>query len=210
MPRFAKGGSRGYYTPRGIKMRRIRAISAAVCAVVLITSTAVGSEPISPDARDFAEAHATLAGRSLPLERITEYHCHDRDFPLIRCFETEAESLADQGIDPRESPSSGLTDSVELSASGAQALSSTLYTIFYRDWFHGGPSYGAYGNISSLSSIGWDNQISSFRLYNGARPRWFLGSFYSGGYSCWTGDQSILGSGWNDTISSVEAARFSC
>lgn len=44
---------------------------------------------------------AVLDGEPIPAHDVGRYHCHDRDFPLIRCFTTEAARDADVEADGR-------------------------------------------------------------------------------------------------------------
>ncbi|MEW5992394.1 MAG: hypothetical protein AB1736_13765 [Chloroflexota bacterium] len=131
---------------------------------------------------------AELAGRPIPLIAVAEHHCHDLDFPRIRCFQTAAE----------------LSAALELNL-GLLSLAATSYVQVYEYSWYGGSSMVMSQDYSVLAWIGWNDRISSFRALNSETGSFHWDWFYGGGtpYTfCCNQNVSSLGI-WNDNISSV-------
>ncbi|MBI2763652.1 MAG: hypothetical protein HYX54_07895, partial [Chloroflexi bacterium] len=109
---------------------------------------------------------ATVDGRPIPLAAVGSLYCHDLDYPLIRCFRDESALRADE------------ERAAALVGSGA-----TLWVTWYRDASYGGPAFDAAWSWPDLATINWSRQISSFRSYSGANPRWYVLPNYAGGVS---------------------------
>lgn len=127
------------------------------------------------------------------------HHCHDREAPVIRCFDTAKERNADI------LGASGLASSAGLLASDVGVLSVT-YVLWYEHSAYGGASFSASGPVPNLATLGWNNRISSFKSTNGGRPMWWDGTYYSGaGWQWWTSAWvSYVGDSPNDRFSSVQ------
>lgn len=76
---------------------------------------------------------------------------------------------------------------------------------FYQNTGYGGASFcvAAGDSISNLSSIGWNDKISSVRLYGGAEVQVCRHAGFGSPCTVWSSNKSSIGS-WNDTISSVD------
>lgn len=76
---------------------------------------------------------------------------------------------------------------------------------FFQNSGYGGASFcvAAGDSIGNLSSIGWNDRISSVRLYGGAGVQVCEHVGYGGSCVTWTSNKSSLG-GWNDRISSLD------
>jgi hypothetical protein len=127
----------------------------------------------------------TLDGRPIPLEDVGKYYCDDFAYPEIRCWSTR--SLAD-----------------------TRALAVTLLTsIDYVTVFDGVNFSGAFMNISQdyslLSTIGWNDRISSFKGRNSETGTFFTDWFYSGNWYAFCCNSQIgsLGS-YNNAFSSIQ------
>ncbi|MBI3747334.1 MAG: hypothetical protein HY262_00570 [Chloroflexi bacterium] len=135
-------------------------------------------------------AHAVLDGRPLALADVYRYHCHDRSYPLIRCF-----------LDPAQ------RDLDELAAASAAELSTSVspYVRWYADRDLLGASFDATNPYSNLGDVGWNDKISSFSPYPGGHPRWSQDIGYGGTRWDWgTAPVSYVGDAANDRFSSVE------
>lgn len=137
---------------------------------------------------DLDATRAVLDRRSLPLSEVSRHHCHDRDFPIIRCF-----------------PSPDQRDE-DLAAAGAgSAESGQPYVTVYLDEGYGGGSLTVYDSIRDLGMHGWNDRISSFKSLNGQRPRLF--SHIDFGTPSWRWPAgawvSNVGSNANDATSSI-------
>lgn len=160
---------------------RIRLVRLVILAVIVLAA------PASVAGGD--ELSATLDGRSVPLERIGRYDCHDFDYPIIRCFSSARQAGRD----------------IETRLAAEDASSSRLLVIGYVTvWEHvsfGGASMTLSGNQPWLSSIGWNDRISSFRSFGATGGFWEHspsgGFWYSYGPSAYV---TSLGS-FNDKFS---------
>lgn len=132
---------------------------------------------------------AVLDAEGIPLDDVRRYHCHDRDYPVIRCFRDEAGRDADTAR-----------------ALGRVELLSDPYVTFYKDVGYGGGSYSAYGPLTNLGIFGWADVISSFKSLNNGRPHWYRDSNYGTPDWRWAAGAWVtnVGSAANDTFSSVE------
>jgi hypothetical protein len=128
---------------------------------------------------------ATLDGRPIPVGDVGKFYCDDFAYPEIRCWSTRV--LAD-----------------------ARALAVTLLTSIDYVTIYDATSFGgAYMNVSQdyslLSTIGWNDRISSFRGKNSETGAFFTDWFYGGSFwaFCCNSQLSSLGS-YNNTFSSIK------
>lgn len=146
-------------------------------------------------------AHATHRDVSIPLEDVSRYHCHDGQYPLIRCFDTSDERDADVG----EQPAKDLASFVE--ADGFDlSLTVVAYVTFWEHAAYGGASYTASQPNPNLGEYGWNDKVTSFMSLNGQRPKWWEHANYGTPAWRWSAGAwvSNVGSGANDTFSSVQ------
>lgn len=139
---------------------------------------------------------AVYQGVPIPLSQVASHHCHDVMYPLIECFDSgSARDLDLAAHDASNAPSS---------ASASALL--TSYVTWYEAINYGGSSFTASSSYSDLSSISWDNRISSFKSLNGGRPKWWQNSNFSGISWHWLAGAQIpdVGSSANDQFSSVQ------
>jgi hypothetical protein len=159
------------------------AVALALAALLLPSSQA--------EASTAGQLSASLDGRPIALRDVGHYACHDRDYPLIRCFRTAAQLEADE-----QAPGTA-------SAATAQQLLSP-FVRWYQDANYGGAFFEAYDPYPDLSVIGWAKQISSFTPLNGGHPVWWQGPSYTGLMWDWgTVPEATLGNA-DDQISSVQ------
>jgi hypothetical protein len=154
---------------------------AAVSAVLL---AAMVAPPASADG-----LRATLDGKRIRIDRVASLQCHDFEYPVIRCFSTADRIAAD--IDARLDNSD---------VDGARLLSVGFVTV-YQDISYGTPSISLSNDWSSLSVLGWNDRISSFKSFGATGGFWEhspSGGFFHG-YATTT-QTSSLGS-HNDAFS---------
>jgi hypothetical protein len=127
---------------------------------------------------------ATLDGRPIPVEDVGKYYCDDFAYPEIRCWSTRV--LAD-----------------------SRALAVTLLTsIDYVTVYDLTNFNGAFMNVSqdyaALSTIGWNDRVSSFKARNSETGTFYTDWFYSGSFwgFCCNSQLASLGS-YNNTFSSI-------
>ena len=137
--------------------------------------------------------HASLDGRAIPLERVSDLACHDFELPLIRCFDSVASLDADV-----------TTELTRLSLSRELAIATSGYVIVYEHAQYGGANPKVLSSdVAWLSDIGWNDKISSFKSFGAS------GVFYenspNGGFGYYFGPTTrvpTLNSAYNDKFSS--------
>jgi hypothetical protein len=130
---------------------------------------------------------ATLDGKRIRLDRVASLQCHDFDYPIIRCFSTAEWIAAD--IDARLAAKD---------AAGARLLLAGYVTV-YQDNFYGTPSISLSTDQASLSSLGWNDRISSFRSFGAVGE--FREHSPAGGFTYGYGSSSqvtYVGDAYND------------
>lgn len=145
---------------------RLSRVIAGVVAMVAVSSftTVLGASPPTGSATIVAD----LEGRPIKAAAISNYYCHDFDFPAIHCYGTPDRL---KGAEAARA-SSGL-------ATTAAFGPNDYVTIF------DGPTYsGAFMDVSqnydALFSIGWNDRITSFKARNSASGEFWTDWFASG------------------------------
>jgi hypothetical protein len=138
----------------------------------------------------------------------SHHFCHTRDYPVVRCFDSQLEVDADLvWIEPQEPGDPGSpADAAESSRSSGEMSPdfSGAYTIAYWDINYGGTALTLYSDIPNLGTLGWNDSISSIKSVNCGVPRYWADAGYGGLYwqnGCDAWSPSL--SGANDTFSSV-------
>jgi hypothetical protein len=96
---------------------------------------------------------ATMDGSSISLQRAGTLSCHDLDYPLLRCF-SGAEAMRLDLAARSEVRSARQTPTV-----------GDLYVIAYEHTSYAGSALGLTANQAWLSSVGWNDRISSFKSF---------------------------------------------
>jgi hypothetical protein len=94
---------------------------------------------------------ATLDGQRIRIDRVGELNCHDFDFPVIRCFSSGTRLATD--IASHVAPADGAS------------LLLTGYVTVYEHAAYQGASIALSVDQPYLSSIGWNDRISSFKSF---------------------------------------------
>lgn len=158
----------------------IRPIAAAI--VLVLTCVAIADGPTHANARGILD-EATLAS---DINRTQ--HCHDGRGTLA-CFASEADRDAD------------FESSRE---AGVQALSGGGWVIAYAHASFAGSSVTLSQSYANLGTIGWNDVISSYKVYTSLTGAFYKNTSYGGGfqsYCCWW-QVSYVGDAFNDTFSS--------
>lgn len=177
---------------RGRRTRRLTFL------LLLIGTVALAAVPAAAVAQTHPEsvAVALLGDTVIEPRTAVDYDCHDRDYPIIRCFRSPADRAQEQA---RVASMSATSEGSTVEALGLLSP----YVRWYRDSGFSGPSFEAYDPYRDLSVIGWDNQISSFVPLNGGHPVWWSGPGFTGTRWDWgTASAANLGVA-NDQFSSV-------
>ena len=138
-----------------------------------------------------------LGGQRIEGRAAANLFCHDRDYPVIRCFRTAADRATKEG---------GLAGAPDGAVAGSVGQPNLLspYVRWYRDANFSGPSFEAYVYEPDLAAIGWDNEISSFLPLNGGHPLWWTGPNRTGNRWDWgTASAATLGAA-NNQFSSTD------
>lgn len=146
---------------------------------------------ISAGPADAADRAISLDGELISVERAAEIACHDLDPEAIRCFETTAEMEAD------------LRTILRGGDGMAAAVLASGYVIVYEDNYFDGASRTLSIDYANLSSIGWNDRISSFKSFGASghfREHANPPSGFTYGYGSST-QVSSLGSTHNDKFS---------
>jgi hypothetical protein len=162
-----------------VKTKRVRAISIALLLVTIVAPSA-SADNLS----------ATLDGKRIRIDRVADLNCHDFDYPVIRCFSTADLLAADIAV------------RVGGKDAGNARLLLSGYVTAYKDNGNGGPSISISNDQTSLSTLGWNDRISSFKSFGATGGFWEHspsgGFFY--GYTTTT-QVSSVGGAYNDKFS---------
>ncbi len=159
----------------------IRPIAAAI--VLVLMCVAIPDGPTLANARPMLEETAWSAS---VIERTQ--HCHDGRGALV-CFVSEADRDAD--FDASR-------------GAGVQALSGGGWVIAYAQASYAGSSVTMSRSYSNLGSIGWNDVISSYKVYTSLTGAFYKNTSYGGTYQtycCWS-QVPYVGDTFNDTFSS--------
>jgi hypothetical protein len=172
--------------------RFFRRVSIALVALMVVTGAAAGGA-VAKGPRDNTIV-ADLDGRRISVSEIPDWFCHDLDFPLIHCYTTAAQ--LDAALHDAASGLAGL-------AAGAAGMP---YVYVYGDAGTLGPAYAVSQAWDNLSSIGWNDKISSFKALNGLSGHFATDAYNSGRLYptfCCNTVVTYVGDFWNDQFSSV-------
>lgn len=174
----------------GAFLRASLAAAVALLAVTVPTSSESGSE-----------ARAIYQAQEIPLSDVARHHCHDVQYPLVRCFDTAAER--DNDIQTEAESVTSFSPSSGEDVTQATVL---LYVTFWEHADYGGVSFSASQPIAHLGDYGWNDATTSFKSLNGQRPKWWEDAYYGLPAWRWAAGSwvSNVGSGSNDTFSSVK------
>ena len=169
----------------------VAAMSALLSPGANVAAAATTSTPAP------AQVEAYLDGVPIPVSSVPNYFCTMRAYPTIRCFGTEAARDAD----------------TEQAMRVATATSACPMVLVYQDINYGGGNSVFYtGNIPDLTTLGWNDQISSFKQYSTMQVRWYQNSNYGGTSWMWSAGAwvSNVGGAANDQFSSLTWNAGTC
>jgi hypothetical protein len=167
------------------EVNRARALAVALTVLGLLTATAFVLPELAAAADSDPELTATLDCWPIPLEDVGKFYCDDFSFPEIRCY------------------------SARVVADSRALLVTVLTSIDYVTVFDLTSFNGASMNVSqdyaTLSTIGWNDRISSMKGRNSETGRFFTDWFYSGTWYafCCNTQVSNLGA-YSNSFSSIQ------
>jgi hypothetical protein len=160
-------------------------------AALLLSAQAALAQPASLDPESDGPVIASLDGRSVSLDIATQYHCHDFASPELRCFT----SVEDHDLDFF----GGDGNSVSV-------LSSSGYVIAWSGNSYSGSSVTLTQNYSNLGTIGWNDRISSYKVYTSLSGAFYEHTSYTGLVQtyCCNAQVAYVGDTRNNTFSSFK------
>jgi hypothetical protein len=167
------------------RVNHIRNLAAGLMAGCLL----IGAAPAGPAPALAADPDpaltATLDGKPIPLEEVGRHDCDDFSYPEIRCWSTRV-----------------LADSRALLVT---VLTSVDYVTIWDGTFYSGAFMNVSQDYAALSTIGWNDRISSFKGRNSETGLFWTDWFYAGTWwaFCCNTQTSSLGA-YNNTFSSIE------
>jgi hypothetical protein len=177
---------------------------------VALSAPAGAAGSVHPSASDLNgdPVTATYMGQPIEPTEASHHFCHTRDYPVVRCFDTQAEVDADLGwIEPRApgdpGPASGAAGS-QASLNGMSPDFVGAYTIAYWDINYGGTALTIFGAVPNFGVLGWNDNVSSIKSVNCGIPRYYVDASYGGLY--WQNGCNYWSPNlyeYNDTFSAV-------
>jgi hypothetical protein len=166
-----------------MKPRWIGALVSAIVFLTVVGGSVNAAEPIS--------VSATFDGAAISLDEARGLSCHDFDFPILRCFATA--SVLETEVAKRVQVGA---------AAGLAALAGDGYVTVFENVQYGGSALTLSADQPWLSSVGWNDRISSFKSF-GATGNFREDSPGGGfiyGYGATTQISSLTGT-YNDKFS---------
>ena len=162
-----------------------RARLLALLAVILVASPAAARPTSAATA-----GKVLLDGSVATISAATEYHCHDLKLRL-ECF-TSAQARN------RTVRATIATTTVSAASSG--------YVIAWADASYLGASVVLSQDYANLGSIGWNDRISSYKVYTSLTGAFYQHSSYWGTtkYFCCFSNVAYVGNAYNDLFSSFD------
>lgn len=164
-----------------------------VIAMVVFGSALLAAPAVNAS----AGFRVTLDGQPSTVAEASQFHCHDVLPTEFQCFRLRAarDRAVEKVVVPKRAGSTGVDP---LSAS------STGYVVAYAAISYAGSSVVLSQNYSNLGTIGWDNIISSYKVFTGATGAFYEYTNYAGRYQeycCFT-NVWYVGDALNDRFSS--------
>jgi hypothetical protein len=161
-----------------------RGLAFALVVAASVTTTSVAQPRLVRAGDDAPELTATLDGKPISLEDVGKYACDDFSYPEIRCWSSRV--------------------LMDARATVMTLLTGTDYVTIYELASFGGSAMNVSEDYVTLSLIGWNDRISSFRGRNGASGAFYVDWFYGGAWWTFCCNQQSSGLGtFNNTFSSM-------
>jgi hypothetical protein len=167
-------------------------VAALTCALILLAVVVPATAAKPPELhRPIAPSPAALLdGRPATVLAGAAHHCADIGTSSLTCFTSAA--TRDQYV------------SDHLAASPL-SLSSAGYVVAYADASFLGASVVLSQDYVNLTSIGWNDRISSYKVYTSPEGEFYEDASFSGSTQmfCCYSTVSYVGNAYNDTFSSL-------
>ena len=166
-------------------MHPVRSLTVGLMVLGLLA--AMGFARPAPALADESDPQltATLDGKPIPLEDVGKYDCDDFAYPEIRCWSSRVL------FDAR--------------ATLVTILTSVNYVTIFDLANYAGASMNVSQDYAVLSTIGWNDRISSFKGRNSETGQFWTDWFYGGTWYAFCCNTSVptLGS-FNNIFSSIQ------
>jgi hypothetical protein len=154
---------------------RFSSLLVAVATALVMPSCAYGVDRTQ-------DPTATYMGQGIDPREASHHFCHTRDYPIVRCFDSQAEVDADLGWVEPQAPGQNGRPTADAAASSSPPAFTGPYTIAYWDINYGGSALTLYYAVGNLDALGWNDAISSIKSINCGVPRYWTDANYSGVY----------------------------
>ncbi len=156
--------------------------------VLALTALTLGVSPTTAEAKPDATVALLPSEATADRRKVAGSHCLSIEPRQLDCYATAHDR--DVAIERR------MTLASSALASG--------YVVAYENISYGGASVVLSGDQPNLGSIGWNNRISSYKVFTSATGYFHQGLNYAGlaqSYCCFS-TISYVGNSFNDTFSS--------
>ena len=175
-------------------MRSITLVIVFACTALVGARSPGAALGKSPD----AAADATLDGRAVSMEEAVTHHCHDQ-YGSLRCF-------SDPDARDRSVAASSVGRVNNAAFEGQVAAVAAGYVVVYEHITFGGASVVLSRDYADLSTIGWNDRVSSYKVYTTLTGYFYEHSNYWGlrhSFCCFSQNNNVGGT-YNDRFSSFE------
>jgi hypothetical protein len=164
----------------------LRTLALALIALILAASPAAAAQP--------DRLRAVLDGQPATVSQAAEFYCHDLRPGVLECY-TDATD--------RDNAVANILGN-EVSEVLALGSASTGYVIVWADPSYAGASAVLSQDYANLGSIGWNDRISSYKVYTTYTGAFYDQANYQGltQYYCCFSQVSYVGASYNDIFSS--------
>lgn len=165
----------------------LRMLALALTALILAASPAAAAEP--------GQLRAVLDGQPATVSQAAAYHCHDLRAGVLECYTDAAD---------RDNAVAAKLGHEASEVLGTLGSASTGYVIVWADPTYAGASAVLSQDYANLGSIGWNDRISSYKVYTTYTGAFYDQANYQGltQYYCCFSQVSYVGAQYNDIFSS--------
>jgi hypothetical protein len=167
--------------------RLFRALGFAIIGLATIAMPALGQTSGRATIEDQPVA-ATLDGRSTMVMLAAQYHCHDLVLGQLTCFRS-----------PQDRDEDVVGDDTAF-----EAAASSGYVVAYASPSYAGASVVLSQSYPNLGTIGWEDRISSYKVFTILTGSFFVNRWYSGQVLqfCCYAQVPYVGAAFDNTLSS--------
>jgi Beta/Gamma crystallin. len=159
----------------------------------MLTMLILAVPPVAAAGPD--QVKAVLDGERVSVAAAAAHHCHDLDAGVLECFTSEAN---------RDSAVAAIVADHAITSASELGPASTGYVIAWEAASFAGASTVLSQDYPNLTSIGWNDRISSYKVYTTYTGAFYDQSYYQGltQFYCCFAQVSYVGNQYNDIFSS--------